>query len=77
MKFRTLALSILVPTLASMAFACGGGADNTINKDLADPARVNQSPTVGDGGAVDTTNADLAKPASVNQSPDPTPTKTP
>lgn len=76
MKFRTLALSVLVPTLASMAFACGGAAD-AANKDLADPAHVNESPTVGDGGAVDTTNADLAKPASVNQSPDPTPTKTP
>ena len=77
MKLRTLVLSLTFSTLAAMAVACGGGAANSTNSDLADPARVNQSPTVGDGGAVDTTNADLAKPANVNQSPDPTPTKTP
>jgi hypothetical protein len=70
---KTIAsIAAAVVVLGSLALACGESKTaNDVNGKLAEPADVNQSPTMGDSGASDL-NKDLSKPASVNQSPNPT-----
>ena len=66
----SIAAAVLV--LGSLALACGESKTaNDVNGKLAEPADVNQSPTMGDGGGPNDLNKDLSKPATVNQSPNP------
>ena len=69
---KTIAsIAAVVAVSGLLALACGESKTaNDVNSKLAEPADVNQSPTMGDGGA-SALNKDLSKPATVNQSPTP------
>jgi hypothetical protein len=70
MKIQIALIAATLATTGLLVLACGESKTaNDVNGKLAEPAEVNQSPTMGDGGGPTELNKDLSKPATVNQSP--------